>query len=596
MPDNLIVSTPEAYAYPLLVKQLLTNSLSLYGDQEITYRGELRYTYRDFRRRLGQLASALEGLGVRHGATVAVMDWDSHRYLESYFAIPMMGATLFTVNVRLAPHQIAYALNDSEAEIVLVHADFVPVLEDIKGELTSVREVVVLADGQAVPANTLPVAGEYEALVGQASPDFEFGDFDENTKAATFYTSGTTGDPKGVYYSHRQIVLHTMATAMALCAPRAGQRIHREDVYMPITPMFHVLAWGFPFIAVTLGLKTVLPGRYLPEVLLKLKQSEKVTVSHCVPTILRMLLQAADASKQDLAGWTMIIGGAAFPPALCRAAREKGIDVFAGSGMSETGPVVTLAQIPPGVTPADADDDVRRRSLTGRPVPFVDLRVVDEGMCDVPRDGKTQGEIVLRSPFLTQGYFKNPRASEELWAGGWLHTPGRRGHVSGRLGADRRPHQGRHQDRRRVGVVDRGRVADRRRAGGTGSRGHRCEGRDVGRAADGVRRRQARREGRRGRGPRPPAGPGRVQPHQQVRGARARPHRLRPRDPENERRQDQQEAAARAQHLTHSGADLALAPFRPWRSPSCTNCEPAATNIETRPGSHALRHAHPLKK
>ena len=156
MPENLIVATPEAYAYPLLVKQLLTNSLSLYGDQEITYRGELRYTYRDFHRRLGQLASALEGLGVRHGATVAVMDWDSHRYLESYFAIPMMGATLFTVNVRLAPRQIAYALNDSEAQIVLVHADFVRMLETIKDELTSVREVVVLADGRAVPANTLP--------------------------------------------------------------------------------------------------------------------------------------------------------------------------------------------------------------------------------------------------------------------------------------------------------------------------------------------------------------------------------------------------------------------------------------------------------
>ncbi len=422
MPENLIVSASEAYTYPLLVKQLLTNSLSLYGDQEIIYRGELRYTYRDFRRRVGQLASALEGLGVRHGATVAVMDWDSHRYLESYFAIPMMGATLFTVNVRLAPHQIAYTLNDSAAEIVLVHADFMPMLEAIMGELPSVRTVVVLADGQAVPANTLPVAGEYEELVGQASPDFEFGDFDENTKAATFYTSGTTGDPKGVYYSHRQIVLHTMATAMSLCAPRAGQRVHREDVYMPITPMFHVLAWGCPFIAVTLGLKIVLPGRYVPEVLLKLKQSEKVTFSHCVPTILQMLLAEADASDQDLTGWTMIIGGSALPPALCRAARAKGMDVFAGYGMSETGPVVALAQMPPGVTPADADDDVRRRSLNVRPLSFADLRVVDAQMCDVPRDGNTQGEIVLRSPSLTQGYFNKPQASEELWAGGYLHT------------------------------------------------------------------------------------------------------------------------------------------------------------------------------
>ena len=422
MRENPIAPTPSAYTYPLLVKQLLTNSLSLYGDQEIIYRGELRFSYRDFRRRIGQLASALEGLGVRHGATVAVMDWDSHRYLESYFAIPMMGATLFTVNVRLSPQQIAYTLNDSEAEVVLVHADFVPMLEQIKGELKGVRKVVVLADGQAVAANTLPVAGEYEALVGQASPDFSFRDFDENTKAATFYTTGTTGDPKGVYYSHRQIVLHTLATALSFCAPREGQRIHREDVYMPITPMFHVLAWGIPYIAVTLGLKTVLPGRYLPDVLLKLKKTEKVTFSHCVPTILQMLLQAAEAGKQDLSGWTMIIGGSALSPALCKAARAKGIDVFAGYGMSETGPVVALAQLPPGVTPADADDDVRRRSITGRPVPFVDFRVVDLEMRDVPRDGKSQGEIVLRAPFLTQGYFKKPEASEELWAGGYLHT------------------------------------------------------------------------------------------------------------------------------------------------------------------------------
>ena len=422
MQENLIVGAPSAYAYPLLVKQLLTNSLSLHAEQEITYRGELRYNYRDFRRRIGQLASALEALGVRHGATVAVMDWDSHRYLESYFAIPMMGATLFTVNVRLSPQQIAYTLNDSEAAVVLVHADFVPVLESIKGELKHLRSVVVLADGQAVPANMLPVAGEYEALVAKASPDFRFRDFDENTKAATFYTTGTTGDPKGVYYSHRQIVLHTMATAMTLCSPREGQRVHREDVYMPITPMFHVLAWGMPYIAVTLGLKTVLPGRYLPDALLKLQKTEKVTFSHCVPTILQMLLQAADASGQDLSGWTVIIGGSALPPALCKAARAKGIDVFAGYGMSETGPVVAIAQVPPGVTPADADDDVRRRSLTGRPVPFVDFRVVDSEMRDVPRDGRSQGEIVLRAPFLTQGYFKKPQASEELWAGGYLHT------------------------------------------------------------------------------------------------------------------------------------------------------------------------------
>ncbi|BAL27477.1 fatty acid--CoA ligase [Azoarcus sp. KH32C] len=422
MPENPIDATRSAYAYPLLIKQLLLNSVTVHGDQEITYRGELRYSFREFRARIGKLASALSALGVRHGTTVAVMDWDSHRYLESYFGIPMMGATMFTVNVRLSPQQIAYTLNDSEAEVVLVHADFVPLLEQLKPELKAVRQIVVMADGQPLPGTSLELAGEYEALVGEASPGYEFPEFDENTKAATFYTTGTTGDPKGVCYSHRQIVLHTLTTAMSLSAQRDGQRLHREDVYMPITPMFHVLAWGIPYIAVLLGLKTVLPGRYVPDMLLKLKCDEKVSFSHCVPTILQMLLQASAGAERDLSGWKMIIGGSALSAALCRAAVERGIDVFAGYGMSETGPVVALAQLSSDDLSGDVDDQVRLRCLTGRPVPMVDFRVVDPDMQDVPRDGRTQGEIVVRAPFLTQGYFKKPEASEELWAGGYLHT------------------------------------------------------------------------------------------------------------------------------------------------------------------------------
>lgn len=422
MAQNTIVPTPSAYAYPLLVKQLLLNSVSLHGDQEITYRGEMRYTFTQFRERIGKLASALRTLGVQHGTTVAVMDWDSHRYLESYFAIPMMGATMFTVNVRLSPQQIAYTLNDAEAEVVLVHADFVPLLAQLKPELKHVRQIVVLADGQAVDEKSLSSAGEYEALVAAASADFTFPDFDENTKAATFYTTGTTGDPKGVCYSHRQIVMHTLSTALSLAAQSEGQRLHRDDVYMPITPMFHVLAWGLPYIAVLLGLRTVLPGRYVPDTLLKLKHEEKVTFSHCVPTILQMLLQAPAGEHVDLSGWKVIIGGSALSPALCRAAVERGIDVFAGYGMSETGPVVALAQLGADDVTLGIDEAVQLRCLTGRPVPMVDFRVVDAGMNDVPRDGKTQGEIVLRAPFLTQGYFKKPEASEELWAGGYLHT------------------------------------------------------------------------------------------------------------------------------------------------------------------------------
>jgi len=422
MTDRRIVSTPSAYSYPLLVGQLLVNALSLSPDQEITYQGTTRYTYRAFRDRVGQLASALSALGAAHGTTVAVMDWDSHRYLECYFGVPMMGATLFTVNVRLSVQQILYTLNDSQAEIVLVHRDFLPLLEEIRDQLPGVKRFVLMADGAPAPQTALPLDGEYEALVTAASPDFAFEDFDENTRAAMFYTTGTTGDPKGVSYSHRHIVLHALTAATTLCAQRAGQRLHREDVYMPITPMFHVMAWGMPYVAIMLGLKTVLPGRYVPAQLLALRESERVTFSHCVPTILQMLLQTAGETGQDLSGWSIIIGGSALHPALCAQALDAGIDVFSGYGMSETGPIVALAQLAPGCVPASREEEIAMRCATGRPVTMVDFRIVDEQMADVPHDGSHQGEIVLRAPYLTESYHGKPEASEALWAGGYLHT------------------------------------------------------------------------------------------------------------------------------------------------------------------------------
>lgn len=418
---HLLTPTPSAYTYPLLVKQLLINAMSLHGDQEISYRGQMRYSYRDFGQRIGQLANALTALDVGLGSTVAVMDWDSHRYLESYFGIPMMGATLFTVNVRLSAAQILYTLNDADTDVLLVHTDFLPVIAEIRDQLPRIRHIVVLSDDGAVPATPYEVAGEYEALVSMAAAAYDFPELDENTKAVTFYTTGTTGDPKGVCYSHRHIVMHALATALSMCSPMGEQRLHRGDVYMPITPMFHVLGWGFPYISLMLGLRTVLPGRYLPEVLLKLRETEKVTFSHCVPTILQMLVTGAEQSGQDLSGWKVVIGGSALPAGLCEAALAKGMDVFAGYGMSETGPVVSLA-LAPTHTQLSQQDDVRLRSSTGMPSLLVDFRVVDEDMKDVPRDGLTRGEVVLRSPSLTPIYFKKPEASEELWRGGYLHT------------------------------------------------------------------------------------------------------------------------------------------------------------------------------
>ena len=421
MPLNSIEVTPSAYTYPLLIKQLLHSAVATAGEQEIVYRDHSRYTYRQFFERLGRLANALSGLGVGPGDTVAVMDWDSHRYLEAFFAVPMMGGVLQTVNVRLSPEQILYTLNHAKADIVLVNAEFIPTLAIIKDQLETVKQFILISDdGATMSSFKVPYVGEYEALLAAASGHYDFPDFDENTRATTFYTTGTTGLPKGVYFSHRQLVLHTLGVATALgCAVGQG-RLHRDDVYMPITPMFHVHAWGIPYVATLLGLKQVYPGRYAPDSLLGLIQREGVTFSHCVPTILHMLLTSKASEGVDLSRCKMIIGGAAFPKGLAAAALARGMDVFTGYGMSETCPILTIAHVRDELP--DADAKAAERIRTGYSIPLVDLRTVDEEMLDVPHDGKASGEIVVRAPWLTQGYLHNPTASEDLWAGAYLHT------------------------------------------------------------------------------------------------------------------------------------------------------------------------------
>ena len=425
MSASLIERTPSAYDYPLLIKHLLHTPLATAPEQEIVYRDISRYTYRTLRQRIGRLASGLASLGVRPGDTVAVMDWDSHRYLECYFAIPMMGAVLQTVNIRLSPGQILYTLNHAGADVILCHTDFLPILDTIKDRLETVKIFVVLSDGGSNaerPPSSLAFATECEDLLAKSSQDFDFPDFDENTRATTFYTTATTGDPKGVYFSHRQIVLHTLAVLGTLASPAAHQRLHYGDVYMPITPMFHVHAWGVPYVTTAMGLKQVYPGRYLPDMLLSLIKQEKVTFSHCVPTILHMLLASPAAKDVDLSGWKAIIGGSALPKGLAKLAMEKGIDVFGGYGLSETCPILTLAQLKPSMTELDTNTEIEYRTKAGLPIQLVDLRIVDEQMHDVPHDGKATGEVVVRAPWLTQGYLNDPVNSEELWRGGYLHT------------------------------------------------------------------------------------------------------------------------------------------------------------------------------
>ena len=346
MTATTIQPTSSAYAYPLLIKRLLESGLSRAPQQEIVYADKLRLSYREFGVRVNRLAGGLASLGVKPGDTVAVMDWDSHRYLECFFAVPMMGAVLHTINVRLSPEQILYTINHAQDDVILVNAEFVPVLEQIWDRVDPGKRLVLLDDGAGATETRLDFVAEYEALLAASNAHFEFPELDENTRATTFYTTGTTGLPKGVYFSHRQLVLHTLAARGALAGEGQG-RFNEGDVYMPITPMFHVHAWGLPYVATMLGVKQVYPGRYVPERLVDLMAREKVTFSHCVPTIMQSMLKEAKAKQVSLDGWTVIIGGAALAQALAREALDMGVDIFAGYGMSETGPLLTLAQLTP---------------------------------------------------------------------------------------------------------------------------------------------------------------------------------------------------------------------------------------------------------
>lgn len=419
---GLIETTASAYSYPLLIKNLLQAPLGNRPEQTITYKGNLRFTYTQFRERVARLASALVGLGVKPGDVVAFMDWDSHRYLEAYFAVPMIGAVLHTVNIRLSPEQLLYTMDHAEDKVLFLNADFLPLIEAIRGRLDTITTTVLLTDGAAAPNSTVKFDAEYEALLEGAEPLATFPDFDENSRATVFYTTGTTGLPKGVSFSHRQLVLHTLVFTGLLSANAAQGNFHREDVYMPITPMFHVHAWGIPFIATYLGVKQVYPGRYVPSALSALVRDEGVTFSHCVPTILSMILRDSSSASVDFSKWKVVIGGAALPKALASEALARGIDIFAGYGMSETCPVLAVSQLSSADLVKEPGDQIDLRVRTGVPSGMVHLKVLNADGIEQPWDDKSPGEIVIRAPWAVQSYVKDHTNSEKLWAGGWLHT------------------------------------------------------------------------------------------------------------------------------------------------------------------------------
>jgi fatty-acyl-CoA synthase len=411
--------------YQLLIKNLLKMPLAQASRKQIVYRGELRFGYPELCERVHRLGDALRNIGAVPGMRVAVIDWDSHRYLEAYFAVPMLGCVLMMVNIRLSPEQIFYTVEHSDAEILLINKDFFEACHLIRDRLTKFKKVIVLADDGVAADGGYgdKYAGEYEALLAAADAGEEFQDFDENTVATVFYTTGTTGQPKGVSFTHRQLMLHTLMVASTMAMAGVNGKISREDVYLPLTPMFHVHAWGFPYVATMLGMQQIYPGRFMPAMVLKMLATEKVTISHCVPTILHMILAAPEAAGIDLSGWKVIVGGSALTESLCRAALARGIDVYTGYGMSETCPILTMSQITrDSLGDGGLDREVAIRCATGLAGALVELAIVDEDMNPLPHDGQSAGEVVARSPCLTTGYVKDAAASAALWRGGWLHT------------------------------------------------------------------------------------------------------------------------------------------------------------------------------
>ena len=412
--------------YPLQIKDILEYGVARAPDKEIVYR-DFRYSWKKLYERVMRLANALENLGIAKGDVIGVMDFDTHRYLEIYYAIPMVGAILHTINLRLSPEWILYTIKHARDKILVIRDEFLPLLESAKNLLPeSIKLFIISSDKEKIPSTSLEPVYEYEKLLDDASPEYEFPFLDENTRATIMYTTGTTGLPKGVSFTHRQIVLHTLAVAVSSVFP-GEVNLNSRDVIMPLVPFFHVHSWGMPYVAGFEGMKMVLLGRYeleKSERILDVIRKEKVTYTYSVPTILHAIVNnpKAEEYRDALSRLKITIGGAALPRGLAQKARSLGIKVMAGYGLSETCPVLTLAGYKDHMLEWSRDKKFDMSITTGFPIPFVKLRVVDTEMNDIPKDWSTMGEIVVRAPWLTYEYLNDPEKSRDLWRGGWMHT------------------------------------------------------------------------------------------------------------------------------------------------------------------------------
>lgn len=405
--------------YRLTIDRILKSAVTRTPEQIITYQGKEDYTYKEFYERVKRLASSLVRMGIKKGDVVAVIDWDTNRYLEAYYAVPMAGAVLHTVNIRLPPELIFYTMQHAGDSYAIIRDEFVPIIEKNKAAFSFIRGWIVYSETGSVQCELSPLHN-YDDLV---SKDYEnnLPELDENDRATTFYTSGTTGLPKGVSFTHRQIVLHTLGSAVSF--NEFPLTLTSDDVLMPLVPMFHVHSWGFPYSGILKGMKYVLPGRYDFPVIAKLIKEQKVTFSASVPSILYLILNVPNVKDYIEPGtFRVIIGGSALPRGLAMSAKELGIEVSAGYGLSETAPVLTLATFNRHVLGLSEDEQFDYRLKTGLPISLVQIKVVGEEGKEVPKDGKSIGEITVQAPWLTQEYTDDPEGTKKLWKDGWMHT------------------------------------------------------------------------------------------------------------------------------------------------------------------------------
>ena len=399
---------------------MLRDAATRHPAKEIVYRNE-RYTYRQFQDRVKRIASSLiNKVGVREGDVVAVLDWDSMRYMEAYYAVPMAGAVLHTVNIRYPPEIIYYTMAHAEDKYVIVRDEFLPMLEKYAPMFEFVKGWIVFSDSDREIKTTLKPFFSYNELLKDEASGLP--EVSEDRMATIFYTSGTTGMPKGVTFTQEQIVLHAMSLQMAAM----GQPLHNSenDVTMPLVPMFHVHCWGLPYNALLAGMKYVLPGRYDFPAILETIEREKVTFTASVPSILYLLLSAPNLKDHvgALSGLKALIGGSALPRGLALRAKSLGILTVGAYGLSETCPALTISVYNEQVQSLPDEKKAEYLLKAGVTFPFVQLRITDSSFKDVPQDGKTVGEIVVRAPWCTSGYFKDADKTAELWRGGWLHT------------------------------------------------------------------------------------------------------------------------------------------------------------------------------